>query len=275
VTEDRSPFLEQALRLVQSIRWFGGGLARARVLVCVVEGIDPAAREAMERYGAEVRIVPRFDPRNGFANKLQLFAEALAAGAGTILLLDCDMVVVRDPLPLLKQGVFQGKTADVPSVTHDAFERLFRHFGLPLPERSRTTTLLGEPTIPYYNSAFVSLPAGMARSFVPVWSDYNRRILEVLDLLGTCAHHCHQASLSLALAAHPIPHEEAPVGINFPLHLTHLEPPPAMLESDPAILHYHSGVDAEGYILPTPYPKAQARVEQFNRRLREERRARK
>ncbi len=267
VAENDPRFLAQARRLALSLRWFGGSLAGARMLVCVVEDISAEDRRALEEAGAEVRIVGRFDARNGSANKLQFFSEALAAGARGLLLLDCDMVVVRDPLPLLAGGCLQAKIADVPSITHDAFERLFRHYGLPLPRRRYRTTLLPERTIRYCNSAMVFLPRRLALEFVPVWREWNARILDALEPLGPCAHHCHQASLTLAMAAHPIPFSAAPVALNFPLHMGHLAPEPALFATDPAILHYHQEIDGRGRLLPSRYPLAQARIEAFNRRL--------
>ncbi len=267
VAEDQPLLLAQARRMVRSLRWFGGELAGARALVCVTGEIAPEDRQALETEGAEVRIVEPFDRRNASANKLQFFAEALATGARGLLLLDCDQAFVGDPLPLLAAGALQAKIADVPSVTHDAFVRLFHHFGLPLPARRYRTTLGGEPTILYCNTGMVFLPRELAFELVPVWREWNRRILDCLDLLGPCAHHCHQASFSLALAAHPVPFAAAPPALNFPLHLEPQPPPPAMLAADPVILHYHARVDATGCLLPSPYPRAQARIAALNRRL--------
>jgi hypothetical protein len=116
------------------------------------------------------------------------------------------------------------------------------------------------------------MPAELAERFVPVWRRYNLELARDPDVLGACAVHCNQASLSLALAAHPVPFREAPLSLNFPLHLTDLEAPEAMLATDPAILHYHQEVDADGFLLASPYPLAQARIEAFNRRFAEERR---
>lgn len=281
VAENAPRFLAQACRLVRSIRWFGGSLSGARVLVCVVEGVDPRVREDLEAHGAEVRIVPRFDARNPFANKLQFFeaARGLSGAPGGpgvsstdfFLLLDCDTVVVRDPLPLLRRGVFQAKIADLPTVTHEVFEEVFRHCNLPLPPRRHATTFGRTPTIRYCNSGVIGIPADLAGELVPVWRQYNARLAAELEVLGPCATHCNQASLALALGAHPVPFREAPLALNFPLHLTYLEPPPEMLSTDPAILHYHAQVDADGCLLPAPYPLAQARIEELNRRLADER----
>lgn len=262
--------LTQAGRLVRSLRWFGGSLAGARTLVCVVGELAAEERRTLERLGAEVRIVAPFDPRNPKTNKLQFFEAALASGAGGLLLLDCDTAVVADPMPLLARGALQARIADVPSVTHEVFARLFGHFGLRLPRRRYRTTLLPERTILYCNSGVIFLPSELAREFVPVWREWNARLLDAPELLGRCAHHSNQASLSLALAAHPIPFVEAPAALNFPLHMTHLPPPAALFATDPVILHYHDEVDAAGLLLPSAYPRAQARIEAFNRRVAEE-----
>lgn len=267
VAENSARHLAQARRLVQSLRWFGGSLAGARMLVCVVGGMAPEERAALERAGAEVRTVERFDRRNGSANKLQLYAEALATGARGLLLLDCDTAIVGDPAPLLAAGAVQAKIADLPTVTHEVFVRLFRHFGLALPPRRYRTTHAEDRTILYCNAGVVFMTREVAREFVPVWREWNARILDVLPLLGDCAHHCHQASLSLALAAHPIPFAEAPAALNFPLHLRPERPAAALLASDPVILHYHGELDGTGRLLPSRLPRVQARIEAFNLRL--------
>ncbi len=278
VAENDPRFLAQALLLARSLRWFGGSLAASRLLVCVVAGgtdsIDAAARARLASAGAEVRAVAPFDRRNPQANKLQFFAEALdgkdGAAARGLLLLDCDTAVVRDPLPLLAGGALQAKIADVPSVTHETFERLFGHYGLPLPRRRYRTTLLPEATILYCNSGVVFLTADVARELVPAWRAWNRRLLDARELLGSAGHHANQASLTLALAEHPVPFAEATAALNFPLHMGHLERPAEVLAIDPAILHYHEAIDERGLLRPTGAPRAQARIEALNRRLSEE-----
>src|SRR5579864_2319823 len=268
VTEDAPRSLAQTLRLVRSIRWFGGRAAAARVLVCAVESIRPEARAALAALGAEVRIVARFDARSPFANKLQFFAAAETTGASHFLLLDCDTLVVGDPLPLLPGGVFSAAIADVPSVTHDVFVRLFAHFDLPLPPRRHVTTLLPEPTIAYFNSGVVSVPAPLARDLAAAWRDYNHRLLDDPALLAPCEHHANQAALALAVAARAIPYRVASAALNLPLHMPHLARTAELLATEPAILHYHGRVDADGFLLRTGYPRVDARIDAFNERHR-------
>jgi hypothetical protein len=274
VAENDPRFLGQALRLVQSIRWFGGELAGARVLVCVVEGLDPGFRQAFESYGAEVRIVPPFHQRNRTANKLQFFPEAEQTDREMLLLLDCDTVVVQDPLPWMSRGSFQARIAPLPTVTPEVFERIFGRYGLPLPAREHVNSFAGTPTIRYCNSGVILLPAAQARQIIPLWRDFNARLADEIEILHPCERQCHQASLSLALAASSVPFAEVPAELNFPLNLSHFPPPEGFFAVDPAILHYYDRVDAEGYLLHSPYPFAQVRIEAFNRRLREEREGR-
>lgn len=161
VAENEPRSLDQALRLVQSVRWFGGELASGQVRVCVVGGVDPGFRQAFEAYGAEVRIV----------SEKQVFSEMCEDGR-ELLLLDCDSVVVQDPLP--RMGGLEGRTA--------------------------------EP--------------------------------------------------------------------DFQLDLSAFPPPQGSFAVDPAILRYRDRVDSEGYLLHSPHPFAQVRIEAFNRRLRQEREGR-
>lgn len=271
VAENDPRSLGQALRLVQSIRWFGGGLADARVMVCVTGEPGRSLRQAFEGHGAEVRIVSPFHQRNPAADKLQFFPEAWETGREMLLLLDCDTVVVQDPLPWMRRGSFQAKIAPLPTVTPEVFERLFRHYGLPLPPREHVNSFARTATIRYCNSGVILVPSALARQIIPVWRDYNARLADEIEILHPCERQCNQASLSLALAACPVPFAEAPVELNFQLNLSHFPAPEGYAVVDPAILHYHDRADPEGYLLHTPYPFAQVRAEAFNRRLRQER----
>jgi hypothetical protein len=102
VADDDPRSLRQALGLVQSIRWLGGEMAAARVRVCVAGGLGRSFRQAFERYGAEVRIVPR----GRAASPRQIFPEDWETDREMLLLLDRDSVVVQNPLPWMRRGSF-------------------------------------------------------------------------------------------------------------------------------------------------------------------------
>lgn len=271
VAENTSKYLGQALRLVQSIRWFGGSLAEARVVVGVVERCDVRARRALESLGAEVRIVPRFHRGNAAGNRLQIFDELSRGSESHLLILDCDTIVVRDPLPFLKRGTFQAKIAPFPTVTHEVFARLFAHFAIPLPAKSYVTGYSGTPTIPYFNSGVISIPAELAKRLAPEWRRFNAILASDPSLAAPCEKHLHQASLALALATSGIPAAEMGAALNYQINATHVAAPPGYDAIDPVIIHYHDRVADDGTLLPCPFTLAQKRIDAFHERLRAER----
>jgi hypothetical protein len=70
----------------------------------------------------------------------------LDAPERVLFLLDCDTIVVRDPLPFLTGDAFEAKIAPTPT---------------------------GSPTIPYFNAGVFAIPTEMARTLAPVWRRYN------------------------------------------------------------------------------------------------------
>jgi hypothetical protein len=268
VAENNEKYLSQALRLVRSVRWFGGALEGADIIVCVIDRVDPSYRRALESLGAAVRIVPRFDPANPLFNKIQLFRLPDLERYDTLLYLDCDTIVVQDASRFLTRSVLRIKMADVPTVPTELLERVCGYFGLMPPERRYRTTQDQTPTIWYCNAGLISCPVRFIPRLIPAWCKYELAFSANPDLLGSHQLHRSQAALALAFIANPVPFEELPVTMNFPLHLTNMETPHEMAEGDPIILHYHDLVDPAGYLLPSPYPLAQKRIKDFNSRLR-------
>jgi hypothetical protein len=110
------------------------------------------------------------------------------------------------------------------------------------------------------------------RDLVPEWIRINLSLVDRLELLNECSDYCEQASLSVALAVTGTWFDTLGNEMNFPAHAT--EPPlySGFAHIDPIIIHYHSLVDENGLLEPSRYPKVNRRIEQFNNRLRQERR---
>ena len=268
VAENNHKFLSQALRLVRSVRWFGGTLKDVDIVVCVVDEIDPRYERVLDLLGARIRIVSRFDPANPLFNKIEAFRVPDLDQYDILLFLDCDTVVVQDPAPFLNSEFLQVKVADVPTVPSDLLVDLCTRFGLTSTERSYVTTLDPTPTVWYCNAGIISCPVKYLQCLVPRWCEYELKFSADPSLLGPYQKHRSQAALALAHASERVPYREFPVSMNFPLHLTHLPSTPEVLEADPIILHYHDLIDSSGFLKPSPYPLAQKRIEQFNERLR-------
>ncbi|HYM59278.1 MAG TPA: sulfotransferase [Thermoanaerobaculia bacterium] len=270
LTENTPRMLAQAIRLLRSIRWFGGELAAARVVVCGVGPLESEARATLEALGAEVRSVSRFHLANPAANRHQLIAELLEEPEEILFVLDCDTIVVRDPLPYLVADSFQAKVAPTPTVSDDVFERLFAHFGLEMPPRSRIASFTGTPMIPYFNAGVLVIPKTLARTLAPVWRRYNRILADNPELVAPCQRHMHQASMALALAETGLPCVDLPAAMNYQINAAHVAPPAGYAETDPVIIHYHQLATDDGFLLPSSYPGAQARIEMFHSRMRAE-----
>ena len=269
VSENTPKYLAQAVRLVQSIRWFGGDVAGANVLVCVVDEAETAWADELRRWGAFVRIVPRFSHFHPHSNKLRLLELAEVESYDTIMLLDCDTIMVQDPSPFLSRGVFQAKMADLATVPHETFRRLFEHFGRVPPEPGYRCTFSGEPTIWYCNAGVLIFPKECLRRLYPSWSRYTSELARNLDLLGAASTYCEQASLTLAFTEQCPPFCELPTAMNFPLHQVESAAPREMTEHDPVIIHYHHLTDPSGFLAASPYPLAQRRIDVFNQKVRD------
>ncbi len=272
VAENNPKYLSQALRLLQSVRWFGGALSGANVMICIVDEADETYVKEFRRWGAFVRVVPRFSYFHAPSNKLRFLDLPELFAYDAVMLLDCDTLVVRDPSPYVRGETFQAKMADLATVPHDVFERLFSAYGLAMPERKHHCTFSDEQTVWYCNAGVLVFPGEVLTAFYPVWRRYTEDLSRRIDMLGSAGFHCEQASLTLAFHEHPVPFEELPVAMNFPLHLDASQAPAAMQSCDPVIIHYHHLTDPSGFVSDTPYGAAQGRITAFNERLRLHRR---
>ena len=201
VAESRSPFLNQALRLLQSWRWFAGNCSDAPFYVCVVDAVSLEWRRRYERLGAVVHVVPRFSETHPPSNKLRFLETSEARAADHVLLLDCDTIVVQTPAALFQDHIFAAKIADVATVSLGTFASLFSEFGLSRPAADQQCTVSGEAMIPYFNAGVLSFNALGIETLVPKWIELNRQLSGNLHWLDASANFCEQASLSLALAA--------------------------------------------------------------------------
>ena len=275
VADNNRKYLDQALRLLQSWRWFGGEIANADFCVCVVDAVEGSDRHAYESYGARVHIVERYDKRHPPSNKLRFLQLPDLGSYDHVLLLDCDTIVVRDPYSLLNHlytADFVAKIADLPTVPHEIFESLFAHFDIRLPRRNFHFTVSGQSTIPYFNAGVLAFSKHAVDVLVPEWIRLNGELLNNLDKLGTQGNFCEQASLSLALSKTNLRFHTVGNEFNFPAHLTDKYPKANLQTVDPHIIHYHSLIDDKGFLLKSNCPKVDLKISEFNERLRSERR---
>ncbi len=267
VADNNPKYVAQASRLVQSIRWFGGELSNADVLVCLIHPTEQECIEHFQKLGAFVRIVPFFSYFHHQPNKLRFLEMPEAYLYDYVMLMDCDTLVVQDFSPFIQGEALQAKIADGATVSFETFQGLFSLFGLPLPQPEYRCTYSNQPTIWYCNTGVVIFPQKILRCLYPTWRRYTTEVLRDAAVLEKLGNFCEQASLTLAFAENPVPYRELPVGMNFPLHRAGRNAPPGIADCDPLIIHYHDLTDASGFVQPTSHRLAQARIDAFNENL--------
>lgn len=269
---DRSPkYLDQALRLVQSIRWFGGTASDADLVVCCVGGAPNPYLEQFARYGVRTVTVEPYNAVHPYSNKLRFLQMEGLSAYDQVVLLDCDTIVTQDPAPHLRGAWFAAKPADVATVTADIFRRLFEVFEIAWPASTVRCTVSGELSIPYFNSGVISFSREAVGKLLPAWLEIHDRLLRQLPLLEDRQMFCDQASLALAVAATRAPVTSLSNALNFPLHFAGDPAAANDLDVDAVVIHYHSLVDPSGQIKERGLPKVDARIRAFNQKLREER----
>jgi hypothetical protein len=213
--------------------------------------------------------VPRYSAKHPPSNKLRFLELDIVRDYDHVVLLDCDTVVVQDPSEYFLEECFQAKIADTNTVPMPLFEKIFTAFDLQLPEADLQCTVTGEKTIPYFNARVLLFTRQNIRELLPVWLDFNRKMLDRLELLEDRSNFCEQATLSLALGATGCTFRPLGNDMNFPTHFG--KKFNTLEDVEPRLIHYHSEVDQSGYIKMCGYPLVDQRLKAFNARLREER----
>jgi SAM-dependent methyltransferase len=269
VVENTLKYRAQALRLVESIRWFGGSISEANIMVCMVDEADEGFADELRKLGGFIRIVPRFSYLHPYPNKLRFFEIPELFAYDTIMLLDGDTVVVQDPSPYIDGRTFQARIEDGANVPHAIFERLFSIYNMMMPGKDYVSAVTGEEMIWYCNSGVLIFPVDLVHMFARTWERYTSDLVTRRDLLGNAYFFCDQIALTLAFHEAPIPFSELPLAMNFPLHKPEPKRPEKFHNCDPAVIHYHYHADEAGFLGDSPFPKTQVRIDNFNAQLRQ------
>lgn len=184
----------------------------------------------------------------------------------TIVLLDCDTIILQDPAPYFNSTALQARMAGYPTVSTKLFKKLFQKFGLNIPKENYKCSVSGDPTIWYCNTGVLIIPNHIFRNLFPVWRGCTIDLCDQRTLLKAVGNFCEQASLTLAFFKNPVPFSELPLKLNCPVP----DDSPRVVEKiktcDPVIIHYHNRIDRDGLIIANSNPFARQRIAAFNER---------
>jgi hypothetical protein len=271
VTENGESWFVKVQNLVLSIREFGGSQSHAPILVNFVDGVESRFAQWLSRYDVAVRVVEPVDPVIRYTNKLRMFEVPQEMEAEILVALDCDVVVVGDIGQFLSSESISAKPADRDMLSDSQWRRIFRALEIAPPARTFVTTSFGQRTYPYANSGVLLVPRHLCKELLSNWAQYARTLEEVYrsaEDLALRKKYTDQIALTCALAAGRFPVRALPVTMNMP---THINIRPTLIPSldDVRIVHYHGGLDDQGFLRRCRYPAVNRTLDLFNQRRSE------
>jgi hypothetical protein len=269
VAENGDGWYREAHNLVLSIRRFGGSLSEAPIVVNFVDEVEPGFAAGLAELGAEVRVVPRFDPRTPASNKLRMLELAATHDFDVLLAIDTDTLVVGDVSQYADGSAVAIKPENRDPYPAQCWRDLFAVLDIPEPSRSLVTTSTAQVTYPYYNSGVLFIPRARCEELLASWT---RRVFDVLDLYerrpdivpAPQRHWTNQLALALAVIGDDVPVAPLPVAANLSTTVV-VHPLFAHEVTPPFVLHYHNEIDASGFVYRSRNPRLNPLIDAFNR----------
>lgn len=255
--------------LALSLRRVEGPLSDAEMVANFVSDVEPDFTAKLAQLGVAVRVVEPMPGDLGPANKLRMFELGDDGEFDVLVALDCDIVIVKDFLEWVPSAAVGAKAADFDRLKIRDWHKLCKVAKLDAhrEERLRATTT-GRLIPPYFNSGVVTVPRDLCADLRIAWTEsYEWLRARLRDDPHLLPRHLHwfadQVSLAMAIPAAGLPYVELPVGMNYPTHVSTRQTV-TVADVEPSILHYHSDIDAGGFLIPPTDGPARAQVERFN-----------
>ncbi|SFA50009.1 Methyltransferase domain-containing protein [Paracoccus halophilus] len=270
---DRHPrFLTQAWLLLASLRSAGiaGDDPGTALVVHVPRDMANDARlDRLRGLGAVIEPYDAFAEGPGaYCNKLVQFRTGLLQQAERVLLLDADLLFLRDPRPLFDDRAVRAKIVDSAQPPAEKWRPLFAQAGFPDPATA-PATLRPDLQVPARNcnGGAYFLPRAAFAALAEAWPRWSRHCLAQQALLGDHLHHADQLGFALAMQELDLPFLPLDVGANFPTHFrAHIYQ--GLAPQEITAMHYHRHVDAHGMPAPTGIAWVDRQMMQAMNRIR-------
>jgi Methyltransferase domain len=254
---------------LEALRWFAcltevAGVDASDLIVQVVGSLASEPLLYLERQGASIRRIDRFDARSPHCNKIAgALSLAQDARKGVAVLTDADTAILDDPRQIERPHTsLSAKTVDSALPPVEVLTRIFKTAGVPIPpevalrQGSEQRTLRGN-----CNGGMYLLDAALLPTVAAAWATWAEWLLDRNELLEDWAVHVDQVAMALVLAAEGIEWHPLDIGWNTPTHYQALIPPDG---ARPHVLHYHWEVDHNGLIKPVGQASIDAQIEIAN-----------
>ena len=268
VAENRPPYAQETVCLFSSLAACGGRLAEAQKLAYFVESVEGPIAEELARLGVTVKVVERLSDIVPHANKIRMLDES--EDFDHLVALDTDVVIGRDFSEMVCGSAVRAKPVDDDPLTLEAWQQIFEHFRVILPEARFLTTFSLKETIAYFNSGVLIIPRSHVGTLARSWERFIWELVDAYEVLPDLAEQrffTDQFALSLALADNRIPFLPLPIEMNFPTHFPiHQAYRPNKI--CPYVLHHHHRLSVFGELLPSGYEEPDQRIAAINNILR-------
>jgi hypothetical protein len=260
----------RAVRLVRSLRAFGGSLAGCRVRAYLPAPFDEAAARHLLTAGADVEVLAEEAATSvagqgrGSANTLRTPApppaptrawraaleRARRDDVPYLLLLRSDLAWVGDPHRWLARDAVTVRLLETTGGEPGAADRR------PAARTGVRTLRPGDRAAP----ALLGVPRAWMAPLLLAWE----RQLATSSAGGEHDPALGEADLGNLLAASGVPVAPAPLALLFPTHLAPSELPRAAWSTVPRLLEYAGAVDGVGQLREVVWPHAARRIRQLN-----------
>jgi hypothetical protein len=229
-----------------------GGVDPSNIVVHAMEGVPHKTRDDLRRLGVSVVTMSPFDPRHPYSNKLVQLQSRALRDADHVVLCDADLAFAGPIAQWIAGPRLRGKTVDYALPPIPVWRDILAAFRFDSEPASRPATHSGEPTYANnLNGGLYIVPQPIFERLGAIWPEWNRRVLDRVDLLGEYHVHVDQVSLALALTEMGEEIDYLPPGLNFPTHVPFRSGP---LKEPPLVLHYHTRMNPRGRLLPMGEP---------------------
>jgi hypothetical protein len=266
VVDSHGVYPMQAQRLLWSLTRLAHVEPQDILFHVVGTGDHPDILQSLRTAGAGVvHIAPNPLDVHPWCRKLRQLESLAQRDFTDVVLLDCDVIVLEPPPPA--RGCALGKPVDFGNPRLANLERIFLAAGLPIATSS--ADIDGAPTVRgNANGGVYVIARDVFAPLATAWVRWAAWCLENPEPFGDHWMHIDQVAFAMAIAAAEIPFQELHRRYNVPTHVSQAR----RLDCEPAILHYHTALDTQQFLLPVDdLPLVNASIQRVNTQLLQDR----
>lgn len=241
--DNSSKFIYQAWNLVNSLI-NNARIKAENIYIHYSEGMDTYFLDKCRNLGINTCFINKFGDGK-YCNKITQLSNAKLYDTDLLVLLDTDMVVLKNFENNINTNKIYGKIVDFPNPSLDILDEIFALANIHKRPEKIKTDLSDELTYNgNFNGGLYILPGDILEELYQKWKEYALWLLDI-KILHKYEKGIHVDQVSFCLALNEFDNEIENLSrlFNFPLHIEH-----SYEKEIPFILHYHWLIKSNGLI---------------------------